>query len=81
MPRIVIKGEAKEEKKEKSGAWERKKVSHAPNRDKRGSQGREKGRERGMGEEKRSPMPRIGEKGEAKQEKKKEKDHFQSTYR
>ena len=31
MPRIVIKGEAKEEKKEKSGAWERKKVSHAPN--------------------------------------------------
>ena len=37
-----------------------------------------------MGEEKRSPMPRIGEKGEAKEEKKKEKeekDHFQSTYR
>ncbi len=31
MPRIVIKEEAKEEKKEKSGAWERKKVSHAPN--------------------------------------------------
>ena len=81
MTRIEEKEEAKEEKKEKSGAWERKEVSHAPNRDKRGSQGREKGRERGMGEEKRSPMPRIGEKGEAKQEKKKEKDHFQSTYR
>ena len=31
MPRIVIKGKAKEEKKEKSGAWERKKVPHAPN--------------------------------------------------
>ena len=31
MPRIVIKGEAKEEKKEKSGAWERKKAPHAPN--------------------------------------------------
>ena len=31
MPRIVIKEEAKEEKKEKSGAWERKKVTHAPN--------------------------------------------------
>ncbi|MFR0800313.1 MAG: hypothetical protein ACLSHX_04570 [Suilimivivens sp.] len=26
MPRIVIKGEAKEEKKEESGAWERKKA-------------------------------------------------------
>ena len=42
MPRIVIKGEAKEEKKEKSGAWEKKKVPHAPNRDKRGSKRREK---------------------------------------
>ena len=66
------------------GAWERKKVTHAPNRDKRGSQGREKGKERGMGEEKRFPMPRIEEKEEAKEEKKKEKeekDHFQSTYR
>ena len=31
MPRIVIKEEAREEKKEKSGAWEKKKVSHAPN--------------------------------------------------
>ena len=31
MPRIEIKEEAKEEKKEKSGAWEKKKVSHAPN--------------------------------------------------
>ncbi len=31
MPRIEIKEEAKEEKKEESGAWERKKVSHAPN--------------------------------------------------
>ena len=39
------------------GAWERKKDPHAPNRDKRGSQGREKGKERGMGEEKRSPCP------------------------
>ena len=39
------------------GAWEKKKVSHAPNRDKRGSQGREKGRERGMGEEKSFPYP------------------------
>ena len=57
MPRIVIKEEAKEEKKEKSGAWEKKKVPHAPNRDKRGSQGREKGRERGMGEEKGFPCP------------------------
>ena len=57
MPRIEEKEEAKEEKKEESGAWERKKVSHAPNRDKRGSQGREKGRERGMGEEKSSPCP------------------------
>ena len=53
----MIKGEAKEEKKEKSGVWERKKVPHAPNRDKRGSQGREKERERGMGEEKSSPCP------------------------
>ena len=48
------------------GAWEKKKVPHAPNRDKRGSQGRE----RGMGEEKRSPMPRIVIKEEAKEEKK-----------
>ena len=31
MPRIVIKEEAGEEKKENSGAWEKKKVSHAPN--------------------------------------------------
>ena len=31
MPRIEIKEEAKEEKKEKSGAWERKKAPHAPN--------------------------------------------------
>ena len=31
MPRIDVKGEAKEEKKEESGAWEKKKVSHAPN--------------------------------------------------
>ena len=31
MPRIVIKEEAKEEKKEESGAWEQKKVTHAPN--------------------------------------------------
>ena len=31
MPRIVVKGEAKEEKKEESGAWEKKKVPHAPN--------------------------------------------------
>ena len=52
MPRIEVKEEAKEEKKEESGAWEKKKVTHAPNRDKRGSQGREKGKERGMGEEK-----------------------------
>ena len=44
MPRIVIKEEAKEEKKEKSGAWERKKVTHAPNLDKRGSKTREKER-------------------------------------
>ena len=41
------------------GAWEKKKVSHAPNRDKRGSQGREKGRERGMGEEKSHPCPEL----------------------
>ena len=59
MPRIVIKEEAKEEKKEESGAWEKKKVTHAPNRDKRGSQGREKGKERGMGEEKSSPCPEL----------------------
>ena len=59
MPRIEIKGEAKEEKKEKSGAWEQKKVTHAPNRDKRGSQGREKGTERGMGEEKSHPCPEL----------------------
>ena len=52
------------------GAWERKKVSHAPNRDKRGSQGREKGKERGMGEEKKYPMPRIEIKEEAREEKK-----------
>ena len=39
------------------GAWERKKVPHAPNRDKRGSKRREKGRERGMGEEKSHPCP------------------------
>ena len=31
MPRIVIKEEAKEEKKGQSGAWEKKKVTHAPN--------------------------------------------------
>ena len=31
MPRIEEKEEAKEEKKEKSGAWEQKKVTHAPN--------------------------------------------------
>ena len=31
MPRIEVKEEAKEEKKEKSGAWEKKKVTHAPN--------------------------------------------------
>ena len=31
MPRIEIKEEAREEKKEENGAWERKKVSHAPN--------------------------------------------------
>ena len=80
MPRIEEKEEAKEEKKEKSGAWEKKKIPHAPNRGKTGSQGRKKGRERGMGKEKRSPMPRIEIKEEAKQEKKKEKDHFQSTY-
>ena len=42
MPRIVIKEEAKEEKKGQSGAWEKKKVPHAPNRDKRGSKTREK---------------------------------------
>ncbi len=41
------------------GAWEKKKVPHAPNRDKRGSQGREKGKERGMGEEKSSPCPEL----------------------
>ena len=57
MPRIEIKEEAKEEKKGQSWAWERKKVSHAPNRDKRGSQGREKGTERGMGAEKSHPCP------------------------
>ena len=59
MPRIEIKEEAKEEKKGQSGAWEKKKVSHAPNRDKRGSQGREKGTERGMGEEKSHPCPEL----------------------
>ena len=42
MPRIEEKEEAKEEKKEKSGAWEKKKVTHAPNWGKRGSQGRKK---------------------------------------
>ena len=57
MPRIGEKEEAREEKREESGAWERKKVPHAPNRDKRGSQGREKGKERGMGEEKSIPCP------------------------
>ena len=31
MPRIVIKEEAKQEKKGQSGAWEQKKVTHAPN--------------------------------------------------
>ena len=55
MPRIVIKGEAKEE----NGAWEKKKISHAQNRGKRGSQGREKGKERGMGEEKSHPCPEL----------------------
>ena len=35
----------------------------------------------GHGRRKKSPMPRIVIKEEAKQEKKKEKDHFQSTYR
>ncbi len=30
MPRIEIKEEAKEEKKEKSGAWEKKKGSPCP---------------------------------------------------
>ena len=41
------------------GAWERKTVSHAPNREKRGRQGREKGKERGMGEEKGFPCPEL----------------------
>ena len=31
MPRIEEKEEAKEEKKGQSGAWEQKKVTHAPN--------------------------------------------------
>ena len=31
MPRIEEKGEAREEKREESGAWERKKVPNAPN--------------------------------------------------
>ncbi len=57
MPRIEVKEEAKEEKKEESGAWEKKKVPHAPNRDKRGSKRREKGTERGMGAEKSHPCP------------------------
>ena len=60
MPRVGIKGEAKEEKKEESGAWERKKVTHAPNWDKRGSKRREKGRKRGMREEKSHPCPVLG---------------------
>lgn len=42
MPRIEIKGEAGEEKKGENGAWEKKKVPHAPNWGKRGSQGRKK---------------------------------------
>ena len=42
MPRVGIKREAKEEKKEESGARERKKVTHAPNWDKRGSKARKK---------------------------------------
>ena len=76
MPRIEVKGEAKEEKKEKSGAWERKKVSHAPNRDKRGSQGREKGKERGMGEEKSSPCPELRKKGKQNKRKRKKRIIF-----
>ena len=31
MPRIEVKEEDKEEKKGQSGAWEKKKVPHAPN--------------------------------------------------
>ena len=57
MPRIEEKEEAKEEKKKENGAWEKKKIPHAPNWGKRGSQRRKKGRERGMGEEKSSPCP------------------------
>ena len=76
MPRIEEKEEAREEKKKENGAWEKKKIPHAPNRDKRGSRGREKGRERGMGEEKRSPMPRIGEKEEAREGKRKKRIIF-----
>jgi len=76
MPRIVIKEEAKEEKKEKSGAWEKKKVTHAPNRDKRGSQGREKGRERGMGEEKSIPCPELRKKRKPRKRKRKKRIIF-----
>ena len=76
MPRIEIKEEAKEEKKEKSGAWEKKKVTHAPNRDKRGSQGREKGRERGMGEEKSIPCPELRKKRKPRKRKRKKRIIF-----
>ena len=81
MPRIEIKEEAREEKKEENGAWEKKKSTPCPELRKKRKPGKRKGKRTGHGREKKFPMPRILIKEEAKQEKKKEKDHFQSTYR
>ena len=81
MPRIVGKEEAREEKKKENGAWEKKKGTPCPESWKKRKPGKRKRKRTGHGRGKKSPMPRIVIKGEAKQEKKKEKDHFQSTYR
>ena len=53
------KRKLRKRKRKRAGHGRRKKIPHAPNRDKRGSQGREKGKERGMGEEKSIPCPEL----------------------
>ena len=46
MPRIVEKEEAREEKKEENGAWERKKDPPCPELGKKGKQNKRKRRKR-----------------------------------
>ena len=56
-PELRKKRKPRKRKRKRAGHGRGKKVPHAPNRCKRGSQGREKGKERGMGEEKSHPCP------------------------